>query len=143
MTKALERRIARLESLVPNSAEAARADRILLAFDRVRNPELATEEDREIAAAEDWERVLIRSIRAAGGLAAVVTRVEEERKKNPPAKSEPRSAWPKDELGRRQSAITLKREAPGARWHGPGGYSERRRGTRCLDSGKRRTCDRR
>ncbi len=99
----------RLESLVPNSAEAARADRILLAFDKVRNhPELATEVDREIAETEDWQRALIRSIRAAGRLAAVVTRVEEERKKNPPAKSEPRSAWPKDELGRRQSAITLK-----------------------------------
>jgi hypothetical protein len=78
MTKALERRIARLETLVPNTAEVDRANRIVLAFHRVRHqPELATDEDREILATEDWQRAFWISIQAAGGLAAVVEAVEE------------------------------------------------------------------
>ena len=76
MTKVLERRLARLEGLVPNSAEDQPANRIAGAFHRVRyDPELVTAEDQALVSTTtnaEWQKALAAVIEAAGGIAAVV-----------------------------------------------------------------------
>lgn len=76
MAKGLERRIARLEGVVPRSAEVERANRIVIAFHRVRyEPELATAEDQALVSTttnSEWQIAFAAAIKAAGGLEAAV-----------------------------------------------------------------------
>jgi hypothetical protein len=76
MTQTLKRRIERLESSTPVSADVEWARAIMRAFDMVRDhPEQATDEDRALVAAtshEEWSRAFGALIDAAGGLAAAV-----------------------------------------------------------------------
>jgi hypothetical protein len=87
MTGNLGRRIERLERGFHAGHDIDRARAIVHAYRVVRyNPEQATDEDRALAAVtsnEEWQRAFVIVLDAAGGLSAVLGRIEAERLSEP------------------------------------------------------------